>query len=180
MLEGKLVRLRPYEKSDIDDLMKWVNDEEVTQYLGSHMTPPLSRSVEEAFLEMAMTRSETYKVFAIETMAGEFAGGVDLRLIDQIDKRAEVGIVIGVRDFWGRGYGTEAMRLMLRFAFGRLNLNRVSLRVFDYNQRAIKSYEKCGFLREGVLRQDRYYDGKYHDTIVMGVLREEFEARPAE
>ncbi|HEY2664260.1 MAG TPA: GNAT family protein [Candidatus Binataceae bacterium] len=179
-MEGKLVRLRPYEKRDIDDLMKWVNDEEVTRYLGSLMTPPLSRSNEEAFLEMAMTRSETHKVFAIETMAGELAGGIDLRVLEQIDRKAEVGIVIGVRDFWGRGYGTEAMRLMLRFAFGRLNLNRVSLRVFDYNPRAIKSYEKCGFKREGLLRQDRYYDAKYHDTIVMGILREEFEPQAAQ
>jgi len=175
-MEGKLVRLRPYQKTDIEDLMKWVNDEEVTRYLGSQMTPPASRSGEEAFLEMAMTHSETHKVFAIETMAREYAGGIDLRVIDQIDRRAEVGIVIGVKDFWGRGYGTEAMRLMLRFAFGRLNLNRVSLRVFDYNQRAIKSYEKCGFIKEGLLRQDRYYDGQYHDTLVMAILRREFEA----
>ena len=175
-MEGKLVRLRPYQKTDIEDLMKSVNDEEVTRYLGSQMTPPASRSGEEAFLEMAMTHSETHKVFAIETMAREYAGGIDLRVIDQIDRRAEVGIVIGVKDFWGRGYGTEAMRLMLRFAFGRLNLNRVSLRVFDYNQRAIKSYEKCGFIKEGLLRQDRYYDGQYHDTLVMAILRREFEA----
>jgi RimJ/RimL family protein N-acetyltransferase len=176
MMEGKLVRLRPYEKSDLHDLMKWVNDEEVTRYLGSLMTPPLSPSAEEGFLEMAMTRSETHKVFAIETLAGEFAGGIDLRVIDQIDRRAEVGIVIGFKEFWGKGYGTDAMKVLLKFAFERLNLNRVSLRVFDYNQRAIKSYEKCGFKREGVLRQDRFYAGGYHDTIMMGILRQEFQS----
>jgi len=175
-MEGKLVRLRPYDKSDLDDLMKWVNDEDVTRFLGSLMTPPLSRSAEEGFLGMAMTHSETHKVFAIETLAGEFAGGIDLRVVDQIDRRAEVGIVIGFKDFWGKGYGTDAMKVLLKFAFGRLNLNRVSLRVFDYNERAIKSYEKCGFKREGLLRQDRFYAGEYHDTIVMGMLRQEFQS----
>jgi RimJ/RimL family protein N-acetyltransferase len=68
------------------------------------------------------------------------------------------------------------MKVLLKFAFERLNLNRVSLRVFDYNQRAIKSYEKCGFKREGVLRQDRFYAGGYHDTIMMGILRQEFQS----
>jgi RimJ/RimL family protein N-acetyltransferase len=85
-----------------------------------------------------------------------------------------VGIGLGERDYWGKGYGTDAMKLALRFAFVELGLHRVSLDVFDYNSRGVKSYEKAGFRREGVEREMLLRDGKRYDVIFMGVLRDEW------
>jgi RimJ/RimL family protein N-acetyltransferase len=85
-----------------------------------------------------------------------------------------VGIVIGDKRYWSKGLGTEAMVAILRFAFATMNLRRIYLKVYAYNTRAIRSYEKAGFVREAMLRDDVYSEGSYHDTIVMGMLREEF------
>jgi RimJ/RimL family protein N-acetyltransferase len=82
---------------------------------------------------------------------------------------------VGEREYWGRGYGTEAMRLVLQFAFQELNLHRVSLGVFAYNERAIRSYEKAGFRIEGRLRQGIHRVNQRWDEVVMGILRSEWE-----
>jgi RimJ/RimL family protein N-acetyltransferase len=89
---------------------------------------------------------------------------------------AWVGIGIGDPDYWGKGYGTDALRLLVGFGFGQLNLRRISLNVFGYNQRAVKSYLKCGFKEEGRLRQWMLRGGERHDLIFMGILREEWDA----
>jgi RimJ/RimL family protein N-acetyltransferase len=88
---------------------------------------------------------------------------------------AFVGISLGERQDWGKGYGTDAMRVLLRYAFDELNLHRVSLDVFEYNPRAIRSYEKAGFTVEGRCRQYLHREGKRWDLIFMGILREEWE-----
>jgi RimJ/RimL family protein N-acetyltransferase len=85
-----------------------------------------------------------------------------------------VGIGIGEREYWGRGYGTDAMRVVLRFAFQELNLHRVSLSVFAYNERAVRSYVKAGFREEGRTRELMLREGTRHDVIEMGILREEW------
>ena len=87
-----------------------------------------------------------------------------------------LGIAIGDRNYWGKGYGADAMRVLLRFAFGELNLRRVSLGVYAYNPRAMRSYEKIGFQREGLVRGDCLREGQRWDTVYMGILREEWQA----
>ena len=87
-----------------------------------------------------------------------------------------LGIIIGDKAYWGQGYGTDAVRAMLSWAFGWLNLNRVYLTVYAYNERAIGCYLKCGFLQEGTMRQAHYSEGQYHDHLMMGILRNEFLA----
>jgi RimJ/RimL family protein N-acetyltransferase len=99
-------------------------------------------------------------------------------VIDWRNRSAIVGIVIGDKSQWGKGYGTDAMRVLMRLAFDKMNLHRLALHVFDYNTRAIASYEKCGFKREGVLRGDHFARGKYHDTILMAILESEYRALP--
>ncbi len=176
-MEGKLVRLRAYERSDLEAVMAWVNDEEVKHFLGGPMlTYPVSRVQQEQFLERASRQSDDHKTFAIETLTREYIGGIDLHNINWIDRHAEIGIVIGIKKNWSKGYGTDAMRVLLKLAFEKMNLHRVYLLVFAYNERAIASYEKCGFKREGVLREHRYAQGKYHDAIVMGLLESEYRA----
>jgi RimJ/RimL family protein N-acetyltransferase len=104
-------------------------------------------------------------------------GGVGLWLESWAHGEAWVGIGIGDRDFWGSGYGTDAMGLILRYAFTELNLRRVSLEVFAHNPRAIRSYEKAGFRREGVIRSDCRRDGQRWDSVFMGILRDEWLGR---
>jgi RimJ/RimL family protein N-acetyltransferase len=90
---------------------------------------------------------------------------------------AWVGIGLGEREYWGRGYGTDTMRVILRYAFTELNLWRVTLGTFEYNPRAIHSYEKAGFTLEGRARKNLLRDGRRWDTLFMGILREEWEKR---
>jgi RimJ/RimL family protein N-acetyltransferase len=179
-MDGKLVRLRAYEKSDLDAVMKWVNDEEVTDLLGGEMLAyPVSSLAEEKFIEAAAAPSDRQKNFAIETLAERrYIGAISFNAIDWQSRHASIGIVIGDKSLWGKGYGTDAMRIIMRLAFDKMNLHRLWLHVHDYNQRAIASYEKCGFKREGVLREEHFARGKYHDTIVMGILESEYRALP--
>jgi len=177
MIEGKKVRIRAIEKTDIDEIMKWVNDPEVMQNL--FMRYPVSRYQEEKWIEKALDDSNPRnRVFALETKDGVYLGGMGLHAVNWENGNAEVGIVIGKKEHWNKGYGTDAMMAMLDFAFNRMNLHRVYLRVYDFNVRGRKSYEKCGFKKEGVLREDLYAHGKYHDTIIMGILKDEFEKIP--
>ena len=179
-MEGKLVRLRAYEKSDLEAVMKWVNDMEVTDLLGGGMlTYPVSSLAEEKFIEAAAGSSDKQKNFVIETLTERrYIGAISFNVIDWLNRSAGLGIVIGDKSLWGKGYGSDAMRVMMRLGFDKMNLHRLWLHVHDYNPRAIASYEKCGFKREGVLREEHFRRGKYCDTIVMGILAGEYRALP--
>jgi RimJ/RimL family protein N-acetyltransferase len=140
------------------------------------MFAPMGRAQEERWFEDMVKRTDDY-LFAIEVQANNqwvHIGNVGLHRIDWRSRSAVFGIAIGDKASWGKGYGTDATRTMLRFAFGELNLHRVELEVFDYNSRAIRAYEKAGFRREGTRRQAHYHDGQYHDAHWMAVLRDEF------
>ncbi len=115
-------------------------------------------------------------VFAIRTRADDKLIGQMGLWIMPGGADGMVWILIGERDYWGKGYGTDAMRVMLRYAFDELNLHRVSLRVFGFNQRAIRSYEKCGFAHEGVSRNALNKMGQRWDEVWMGILRSDWNA----
>ncbi|HZK12571.1 MAG TPA: GNAT family protein [Atribacterota bacterium] len=175
MLKGKLVNLRALERKDLEEIMKWVNDREVTKYLSAFLYP-VSWAEEEKFLERAMNHYDTEKNLVIETKEIEYIGQISLHKIDWKNRNAELGIVIGDKEYWGKGYGSDAINTLLNHAFNQMNLNKVYLRVFDYNQRGIRCYKKCGFKEEGRLRKGQFYGGKYYDVILMGILKDEFES----
>ena len=114
------------------------------------------------------------KVFAVETSEGRLIGSIGLRDINWIERKAELGIMIGEKSCWDLGFGTAAVRELLRIGFGKMNLHRIYPRVYQNNLRAIHVYRKCGFQQEGVLRDDHFSQGQYHHTLVMGILRGEF------
>ena len=172
MLRGRKVRLRAPERKDLPLFVRWLNDTEVTRYLTLYW--PLSMAEEEQWFENLLKR-ENDRVFVIETEEGKPIGNMGLHNIDWKNRKAVLGIFIGEKDYWGKGYGTDAIKTLLRFAFEELNLNRVELRVFEFNTRAIRCYEKCGFVTEGRLRQSLFRNGRYHDELVMAVLREEWK-----
>ena len=173
-MEGKKVRIRALRKKDLGEIMKWINDYEVTRTLASFLYPT-SQEEEIKWLENTLQPNDRNKAFVIETKKGEYLGHIGLHRIDWKNRNAEVGIVIGKKKHWNKGYGTDAMMTILDFAFNRMNLHKIYLRVFDFNKGAIRSYEKCGFKKEGLLREIFYNEGKYHNLVMMGILKKEYK-----
>ena len=174
MIEGKLVNLRAPEMTDLERNATWVNDREVTRFLAFRYQ--MSLAAEEAWLREMASKPISYErvFFAIETKDGVHIGNTNLFDVKPEDRKAKLGIMIGDKSYWSKGYGSDALLALLGFAFEEMNLNRVELDVFDFNERAIASYRKCGFMEEGRRRQALYKGGDYHDVIVMGVLRDEW------
>jgi RimJ/RimL family protein N-acetyltransferase len=172
-MQGKLVRIRGYEKSDVDLLMRWFTDEEVTEFLGP-METPMTRAHQERMIERVTAANSPDKAFVIETLEGLPIGDCGLRSFNWVSRYAELFITIGDKAYWGRGYGADAVRLLLRLAFEKLNLHTVWLTTLVTNERAIRCYEKCGFKRQGLFRENSYVRGKYVDVVPMGILRSEY------
>lgn len=134
---------------------------------------PISMAEEEKWYEDYL-KSGKSKIFAVIAHNGSHIGNVGLHKIDHVNRRSSLGIVIGERAFWGKGYGSDTIMTVLKYAFRELGLHKVSLRVFRMNKRAIKSYKRCGFKKEGVEREQVFKDGRFHDLFVMSVLDREF------
>ena len=188
MIYGERIRLRRDERTDIPRFVEWLNDPEVTRYLGA-FNLPISTANEEGWFENMLRLPLDEQPFAIEVRNAVPAAGVlpsenrdDWKLIGNCGFRdfnravhsAEVGIFIGDKSCWNKGYGTEVMGLLLRVGFETLNLNRVFLRVDEENKGGIRAYEKAGFIHEGRLRQAAYLHGSYQDVLIMSVLRPEW------
>ena len=171
-IQGQRTRLRAIERDDLPRFVRWFNDPETRGYLA--MRYPLSLVEEEQWLEKLATRDDY--VFAIEAEDGTHIGNIGLHDIQAENRCAVLGIIIGEKDHWDRGYGTDAIRAVLQWAFDYVNLHRVMLRVHEHNPRAIRCYEKCGFQHEGRLRESCFRGGQYYDELIMGILRHEFAA----
>ena len=169
-LAGQKVCLRPIERSDIPTFVRWFNDPEVTRYLQTYM--PMSLAEEERWFEEYLG-DKSQRIFGIVTMDGRLVGNIGLHRIDWKDRQAMLGIVIGEKECWGQGFGSDAIRTLVRFAFREMNLYRVYLTVYEYNARALRCYERCGFQLEGRMRRAHFHDGSYHDELMLAVLREE-------
>jgi RimJ/RimL family protein N-acetyltransferase len=175
---GERVRLRAAERKDIEKFHEWINDPEVTEGLALYL--PMSMRDEEDWFEGLAKRPPQEKPLAIECRDGdswELIGNSGFFDLDHQARSGEIGIMIGDKSHWNRGYGTEAMSLLLRHGFDTLNLNRIFLRVYASNPRAIRSYEKAGFIHEGRLREAVFQRGTSGDVLIMGILRSEWDAR---
>ncbi len=183
MLEGKRVRLRSFELSDLDEIMKHWNNMELRNLLGSADRGPASRNDEEEFIRRTWKERQERRAFtfAIETIVdNKLIGGTGIFDIDWTSRSAVTGISIYNPEHWGKGYGQESMNLILGFAFLNLNLNRVELDTFDFNKRAQKCYLKVGFKEVGRRRKAKFIDGKYHDDIIMDILKDEWLTKTKE
>lgn len=176
MIYGKRIRLRAIEREDLPKFVEWMNDPEVTSGLLMHI--PLSMADEQRWFEGMAQRPAAERVLAIEMRDGDswrMIGTTGFHEINMVNREAEFGISIGDKSIWNQGYGTEATRLMLQHGFETLNLNRIYLRVYQTNPRAIRAYEKVGYVHEGCMRQSVYKHGKYIDVHLMSVLRSEWD-----
>ena len=181
IIYGEHIRLRAVEREDVKKFFEWVNDPEVTYGLSLYL--PMSMLDEEKWFERASNRDPNTKPFAIDVRDGEgwrLIGNCTFFDMDTVAHSGELGIMIGDKSAWNKGLGTETMNLLLSHGFETLNLNRVMLRVFADNLRAVRTYEKSGFKHEGTLRQAVFKHGKYGDVHMMSVLRREWDARKKE
>ncbi|MCJ7696182.1 MAG: GNAT family N-acetyltransferase [Anaerolineaceae bacterium] len=184
-LYSKRLRLRAAEPNDIPHFLDWVNDPEVTENLVLHQ--PISSIEEEHWYENMLKRPIDEHVMVIEikkeassdsgAISWVAIGNIQFLSINWINRNTEIGIMIGEKEYWGQGYGTEAMQLMLTHGFSTLNLHRIWLQVYDKNVRGFKAYEKAGFVTEGRLREAHYQQGTYNDVIIMSVLKDNWISR---
>jgi diamine N-acetyltransferase len=172
MLKSADVALTPLTTADSAVLYQWINDRELVLFNSAYK--PVSESQHQAWFASIQQREDVV-IFGIRLLeTGQLIGSCQLHSINLVNRTAELQIRLGSPADRGKGYGTQAVRLLLQFGFSDLNLNRIHLHVFAGNTRAIAAYEKCGFAREGTLRQGAFVDGQYIDVVVMGILREEY------
>ena len=171
VLEGDKVRIRPITMEDTPHIVAWRNDPHVRKnFVFQTLFTP---EIHEAWMRGPVEQG-TVCQFIIELQQSKKPiGSVYFRDIDPINENAEYGIFIGENDARGCGYGTEAAKLALDYAFHNLNLHRVFLRVFANNQQAVQSYKKAGFQQEGLFRESVKIDGKFFDMIFMAIIKKE-------
>lgn len=172
-LVGDRIYLSPRNSEDVEQFTIWLNDFQITDYTG-RSSQIITLDGEKQYLEKGGNENAVY--FVIVTLEdNKMIGSVSLEKIDGINRIARLGIFIGEEDYKNKGYGTEAIQLILDYGFHYLNLYNIQLKVLEFNSRAIRCYEKCGFQKTGVRRKANYVNGKYYDTVYMDILREEFE-----
>lgn len=173
--EGQRIYFSPVESSDETLLRRFINDP--VNWRGLMHRGPVNSSREREWIESLGREGRDY-VFGVVLRDGDRLIGVTgLHDVQSVARKAEFGINIGDRAFQNKGYGTEATLLCLRYGFEELNLNRIALGVFSNNPRAIRCYQKAGFVQEGCLRQAVFRNGRYEDEYRFAVLREEWERR---
>ena len=177
MIYGERIRFRAPERDDLPTFVRWINDPEVRAGLSLFL--PMSMAEEEQWFDNMLKSPAEEHPLSIEVKNKNdwvIIGNIGLFGFDSIVRFAEAGILIGDKAYWNKGYGTEALKLLLKHGFETLNLNRIFLRVYEDNPRAIRCYEKVGFIHEGRMRQARFAQGKYVDILIMSVLREEWKS----
>ncbi|MFW9924052.1 MAG: GNAT family N-acetyltransferase [Candidatus Thorarchaeota archaeon] len=176
MYEGDKVILRSVELSDLDEIMKNWNNLKLREFLSTPM--PFSRDEEEQWIRSTwQNRKEgkSYQFTVINKETKEFLGTAGLFDFDNVAHSAELGIAIHAEKNWGKGFGTDTMNVLMHIGFDFLNLNRITLRVFEFNERAINTYKKVGFTQVGVHRQEFFKNGQYYNVVHMDILQEEWK-----
>ncbi len=168
-LIGDNIYLSPVNPDDFELYTKWLNDENITKYLTIH-DKYVSLNGEKEFLNNIVKNDEY--VYAIVNNNDELLGNIGLHSINNHDGSATLGIFIGDEKNLGKGYGTEAIKLLVNYGFNELRLNNIMLTVYDFNERAIKSYIKCGFKEFGRRHEALFRNGKYNDLIYMEIIKE--------
>ncbi len=170
-LIGPTCYLTPVSASHAEIVAAWSNDPQVSAHTGdiAYMIP-----VEKQQEYLESMRENGYAFLIVMLTSDHPVGLCRLKNVDMINRTATLGIFIGDKEYWNRGLGTEATKLLLDFGFNVLNLRNIMLQVFSFNQRAIRSYEKCGFREIGRRRKAIMYGNKHYDEVYMDILAEEF------
>ena len=171
-LVGERIYLSPRNTEDAEIFTEWMNDFETTDFTGRSGCL-MSLEGEKKFLEERNNEEATFVIVTLDK--DKLIGAIGLEDINYINRTAILGIFIGDKNYRDKGYGTEAIRLLLDYGFNYMNLNNIKLDVIEFNERAIKCYEKCGFKEYGRRRKASFINGKYYNRIEMEILSEEFK-----
>ncbi len=171
-LLGDRIYLSPRNSEDVELFTEWLNDFETTDYIGRSGLLTTIAS-EKKYLEENFSPEATFVIVTIKD--NKMIGTISLENIDNINRTATLGIFIGDKNYRNKGYGTEAIKLLLEYGFRYMNLYNIKLDLMEFNIRALKCYEKCGFREYGRRRKCKFINGKYYDSISMDILSEEFE-----
>lgn len=171
---GERVALGPWRREMIETYARWYNDPPGLYLTGAWR--PATMEGQASWYEHAATSESNISFTIYETGAWQPIGTAELSPVDPYDRAAEFGIFIGEPEYRGKGYGTEATRLTLDYAFSIAGLHSVMLWVMEYNAAAIRAYEKAGFQESGRRRQSHYASGRWWDKVMMDVLADEFES----
>ena len=174
---GERIILREYKKDDIEHMRKWVNDPEVVDFLSDIFLFPHTINTTEDYVNSVLKggHKDSCNFIIAKRETEEYVGQIDLIHIDWKNRVSEIGIVLGAEENRNNGFGTEAIKLLQSYVFNRLNLNRLEIKVRDFNIRAQRCYTKCGFKEEGRLRQNFFINGNYADSILLSLLKSEYE-----
>lgn len=168
---GDRIYLSPRNSEDVEQFTQWLNDFETTDYLGRSGNL-ITIEGEKKYLEENNSPESTFVIVTLND--NKMIGTVSLEKINCRNRTATLGIFIGDKAFRNNGYGTEAIKLILEYGFKYLNLYNIKLDLMEFNARALKCYEKCGFKEYGRRRKCEYLNGKYYDIISMDILSDEF------
>ncbi|MFN0030639.1 MAG: GNAT family N-acetyltransferase [Flavobacteriales bacterium] len=174
-LEGERIYLRGIATSDAtDEYLSWLNDEETTRGLASGLFPSNMDELK-AFLDRIATNRNAVMLAICDSTNQLHIGNIKLDNFDWVSRTCELGLLIGNKNYWGKGIGYEVCKLTLQYAFAELNIRKVLLAVYANNPAAIQLYKKLGFVEEGCLRQHIFEGGLYHDKFYMGLFAEELK-----
>jgi ribosomal-protein-alanine N-acetyltransferase len=171
---GNQVYVNSLERCDLEATVEWINDQDVTRLLFTGLRPANIEILAEQWGHDQRNQNEV-ALAVREKQSDTFIGTTGLYSINWIMRTAEFRVFLGNKAFWNRGVGTECTKLMVVYGFEKLNLNRIWLGVNGENVGGARAYEKAGFVREGILRQEQYRNFKYYDVIRMSILRCEYE-----
>ena len=174
MYEGKLVRLRAFDNSDLMKCLDYANDYQVMRGASGAILYPSTVDDEARAMGQNTSYTSGEYQFAIETLQDRrFIGKCGFTRINWKNRTGELAILIGEKEFRGKGYGADAIKTLCRFGFDEMNLHKIKALVFSFNAAALACYEKCGFEKEGVLKDEMYREGAYHDVVCMARIRKE-------
>lgn len=175
-LRGKQTILRPiHEETDAEPMFQWVNDPGVIHFTMGYL-PQTLRQEKEWMEKIGKDDKNIHLAVEAVESGGKriLIGAMGIHRINWVDRNAYTGAMIGNKDYWGKGYGTDAKMSLIEYAFNTLNLHRLCSRVFDFNARSLKYLLKCGYKEEGRRRQHAFVNGVYRDVIELGLLREDW------
>lgn len=174
MFVSERIGLRKMQNEDVEIYHAWRNDSQV-MYSTNPSLDVYSLEETKEFVEKIILQASSSKSYIIyDKQNSKPIGITSLINIDAKNRNAECIIDIGEKDYWGQGYGHEALSLLLNYAFLEMNLNRIYLRVFSFNEKAISLYHKLGFMHEGRSRQTLFRNGQWQDIVHMGILQDEY------
>lgn len=171
-IEGERLYMREVRLTDVgDQYYNWLNDSEVSQFLETKFTPQSQESIKEYVSQMSGSQDSVFLAIVLKD-SDKHIGNIKIGPINWYHRFADIALVIGDRGSWGKGYGTEAIKAVVGYAFSKLNLHRLNAGIYENNLGSIKAFLKAGFKEEGTIIKSRFFNGKYINEKIFGIISE--------